>query len=140
MRCWTRGGVSKPQTEQKPWQKPWRRLTFVDKSKYTDVAWFKRAINKNTPTTEANETIRTASFEQDGKIYLVPTIRLIDGKLTKIENPLQYALDKGDFLTGFKNEEEATEFSKTISNVVDMKRNENKRIKWSTKDKNYRTT
>ena len=102
---------------------------MVDKSKYTDVAWFKRAINKNTPTTEANETIRTASFEQDGKIYLVPTIRLIDGKLTKIENPLQYALDKGDFLTCFKNEEEATEFSKTISNVVDMKRNENKRIK-----------
>ena len=102
---------------------------MVDKSKYTDVAWFKRAINKNTPTTEANETIRTASFEQDGKIYLVPTIRLIDGKLTKIENPLQYALDKGDFLTGFKNEEDATEFSKTISNVVDMKRNENKRIK-----------
>ena len=102
---------------------------MVDKNKYTDVAWFKRAINKNTPTTEANETIRTASFEQDGKIYLVPTIRLIDGKLTKIKNPLQYALDKGDFLTGFKNEEEATEFSKTISNVVDMKRNENKRIK-----------
>ena len=102
---------------------------MVDKSKYTDVAWFKRAINKNTPTTEANETIRTASFEQDGKIYLVPTIRLIDGKLTKIKNPLQYALDKGDFLTGFKNEEEATGFSKTISNVVDMKRNENKRIK-----------
>ena len=102
---------------------------MVDKNKYTDVAWFKRAVNKNTPTTEANETIRTASFEQDGKIYLVPTIRLIDGKLTKIKNPLQYALDKGDFLTGFKNEEEATEFSKTISNVVDMKRNENKRIK-----------
>ena len=102
---------------------------MVDKNKYTDVAWFKRAVNKNTPTTEANETIRTASFEQDGKIYLVPTIRLIDGKLTKIKNPLQYALDKGDFLTGFKNEEEATEFSKTISNVVDMKRNENKMIK-----------
>ena len=40
-----------------------------------------------------------------------------------------YALDKGDFLTGFENEEEATEFSKTISDVVDMKRNENKRIK-----------
>ena len=102
---------------------------MVDKNKYTDVAWFKRAVNKNTPTTEANETIRTASFEQDGKIYLVPSIRLIDGKLTKIKNPLQYALDKGDFLTGFKNEQEATEFSKTISNVVDMKRNENKRIK-----------
>ena len=101
---------------------------MVDKSKYTDVAWFKRAINKNTPTTEANETIRTASFEQDGKIYLVPTMRMIDGKLTKVDDPLQYALDKGDFLTGFKNEQEATEFSKMISDVVDMKRNENKRI------------
>ena len=53
---------------------------------------------------------------------------MIDGKLTKVDNPLQYALDKGDFLTGFKNEQEATEFSKMLSDVVDMKRNENKRI------------
>ena len=101
---------------------------MADKNDYTSMSWFKRAIDKSTPTTEANETIRTSSFEQDGKIYLVPTMRMIDGKLTKVDDPLQYALDKGDFLTGFKNEQEATEFSKMLSDVVDMKRNENKRI------------
>ena len=103
---------------------------MADKNKFEQMAWFKRAIDKSIPTTEANETIRTASFEQDGVIYLVPTIRLIDGKLTKIKDPLKYALDKGDFLTGFKNEKEAEDFSKTLSNLVDMKRKENKPVRY----------
>ena len=38
-------------------------------------------------------------------------------------------IDKGDFLTGFKTEEEATKFSNMISDMVGMNRNENKRIK-----------
>ena len=63
---------------------------MADKSKFEQMAWFKRAIDKSIATTEANETIRTTSFEQDGVIYLVPTIN--------------FALEKGDFLTGFKNE------------------------------------
>ena len=54
----------------------------------------------------------------------MPTIRLIDGKLTKIENPLQYALDKGDFLTGFKNEKEvksqANNWFKLLKNKIHM--------------------
>ncbi len=103
---------------------------MVDKSKFEQMAWFKRAIDKSIPTTEANETIRTASFEQDGVIYLVPTIRLIDGQLTKIKDPLNFALEKGDFLTGFKTEKEAEDFSKTLSNLVDMKRKENKPIRY----------
>ena len=57
---------------------------MADKNDYTSMSWFKRAIDKSTPTTEANETIRTSSFEQDGKIYLVPTMRIIDGKLTRL--------------------------------------------------------
>ena len=102
---------------------------MTDKNKFMQTPWFQRASDKSTPTTEANQTVFTSSFEQDGVIYLVPTIRMNDeGKLFQPENPLQYALDKGDFLTGFKTEKEATDFSKMISTMVDMNRNENKRI------------
>ena len=44
---------------------------MADKNKFEQMAWFQRAIDKSIPTTEANETIRTSSFEQDGVIYLV---------------------------------------------------------------------
>jgi len=101
---------------------------MADKNKFMQMPWFKRAIDKSTPTTEANQTVFTSSFERDGVIYLVPTIRMIDGKLVKPKNPLQYAIDKGDFLTGFKTENEATDFSKMISTMIDMNRKENKRI------------
>jgi len=91
--------------------------------------WFERASDKSTPTTEANQTVFTSSFEEDGVIYLVPTIRMNnEGKLFKPEDPLQYAKDKGDFLTGFKTEDEATDFSKMISTMVDMNRKENKKV------------
>ena len=101
---------------------------MADKNKFMQMPWFKRAIDKSTPTTEANQTVFTSSFERDGVIYLVPTIRMIDGKLVKPKNPLQYAIDKGDFLTGFKTENEARDFSKMISTMIDMNRKENKRI------------
>ena len=101
---------------------------MADKNKFMQMPWFKRAIDKSTPTTEANQTVFTSSFERDGVIYLVPTIRMIDGKLVKPKNPLQYAIDKGDFLTGFKTENEATDFSNMISTMIDMNRKENKRI------------
>ena len=94
------------------------------------MPWFERAADKSMPTTEANETVRTASFEQDGVIYLVPTIRMNDdGKLFRPENPLQYAIDRGDFLTGFETEGEAKDFSQMISTMIGMNRSENKRIK-----------
>ena len=103
---------------------------MVDKNKFMQMPWFERATDKSMPTTEANETVRTASFEQDGVIYLVPTIRMNDeGKLFQPENPLQYAIDRGDFLTGFKTEKEAKDFSNMISTMVDMNRKENKSIK-----------
>ena len=101
---------------------------MADKNKFMQMPWFKRAIDKSTPTTEANQTVFTSSFERDGVIYLVPTIRMIDGKLVKPKNPTQYAIDKGDFLTGFKTENEATDFSNMISTMIDMNRKENKRI------------
>ena len=103
---------------------------MADKNKFMQMSWFERATDKSMPTTEANETVKTASFEQDGVIYLVPTIRMNDeGKLFRPENPLQYAIDRGDFLTGFETEGEAKDFSQMISTMINMNRNENKRIK-----------
>ena len=102
---------------------------MVDKNKFMQMPWFERATDKSTPTTEANQTVFTSSFERDGVIYLVPTIRMNDdGELFQPEDPLQYAIDKGDFLTGFETEKEATDFSNMISTMIDMNRNENKRI------------
>ena len=46
-------------------------------------AWIKRALNPNTPTTVAKETVRTSSTEYNGKEILFPTIRLVDGELKK---------------------------------------------------------
>ena len=103
---------------------------MADKNKFMQMPWFERATDKSMPTTEANETVKTASFEQDGVIYLVPTIRMNDeGKLFRPENPLQYAIDRGDFLTGFETEGEAKDFSQMISTMIGMNRSENKRIK-----------
>ena len=102
---------------------------MADKNKFTQMPWFERAIDKSMPTTEANETVRTASFDlKDGTIILVPTIRMIDGELIKVEDPVGEALKNEDFLSGFKNHEEATKFSKMISKLINIKRNENKAI------------
>ena len=73
----------------------------------TKRTWLDRAADPSTPTTEDNETVRTATFEYDGKYYLVPTIRIgEDGKLYKPENPLSEALDRGD-AEEFDTQEEA---------------------------------
>ena len=102
---------------------------MANKNKFMQMSWFERATDKNMPTTEANETVRTASFDfPDGTIVLVPTIRMVDGKLKKVKDPVGEALKNEDFLTGFKDHDEATDFSKMISTMIDMNRNENKRI------------
>ena len=102
---------------------------MADKNKFTQMPWFERAIDKSMPTTEANETVRTASFDlEDGTIILVPTIRMIDGELIKVEDPVGEALKNEDFLTGFKDHGEAKDFSQMISKLINIKRNENKAI------------
>ena len=102
---------------------------MADKNKFMQMSWFERATDKNMPTTEANEMVRTASFDlPDGTIVLVPTIRMVDGKLKKVKDPVGEALKNEDFLTGFKDHDEATDFSKMISTMIDMNRNENKGI------------
>ena len=82
-------------------------------------AWMKRALDPSTPTTEANETMRTTSV--DGKLF--PTVRMIDGKLKKlsVEDAYKIAMDKKDFIS-FDNDDAATKFSKMLSSEVGKKR------------------
>ena len=84
--------------------------------------WLDRAADPSTPTTEDNETVRTATFEYDGKYYLVPTIRMgEDGKLYKPENPLSEALDRGD-AEEFDTQEDADRMSQKISDYINRSR------------------
>ena len=56
-------------------------------------SWLLRALNPNTPMTDDNETMKTIDVEIDGKIYLVPTIRMNDkGELYKLTD--KEAVDK----------------------------------------------
>ena len=87
-------------------------------------AWLKRALDPSTPTTQAKESVRTASHE--GKLY--PTIRMIDGKLTKLSDDEAYdmAMEKGDYIQ-FKNDTEATKFSVMLSKMIGKRRSVLKR-------------
>ena len=82
-------------------------------------AWALRALDPDTPMTEARETVRTMSMDN----RLFPTIRMIDGKLTKLKPNDAYdmAVEKGDFIQ-FESDAAATAFSKRLSNMIRNKR------------------
>lgn len=88
-------------------------------------AWLRRALDPSTPTTEARETIKTMS--NDGKLF--PTIRMINGKLKKLSDREAYdmAMDKGDFIQ-FDSDEQATQFSKMLSDMIGKDRVEKRSI------------
>lgn len=90
-------------------------------------AWIKRALNPNTPTTVARETLKTSSKEYNGKEILFPTIRLVDGKLKKFsrEDAFRIAVQKKDFIS-FNTPKEATAYSNGLSVMINMARNKNK--------------
>ena len=95
-----------------------------------DREWIKRALDPSTPTTEAMETVKTESREYQGKEILFPTIRMINGKLINLgEKAMDYAIEKGDFIT-FNTPQEADAFSIGLSNMIDMARNTNKKIRY----------
>ena len=95
-----------------------------------DREWIKRALDPSTPTTEAMETVKTESREYQGKEILFPTIRMINGKLINLgEKAMDYAIEKGDFIT-FNTPQEANAFSIGLSNMIDMARNTNKKIRY----------
>ncbi len=95
-----------------------------------DREWIKRALDSSTPTTEAMETVKTESRKYQGKEILFPTIRMINGKLINLgEKAMDCAIEKGDFIT-FNTPQEADAFSIGLSNMIDMARNTNKKIRY----------
>ena len=94
-----------------------------------DREWIKRALNPNTPTTVAKETVRTMSTEFNGKEILFPKIRMIDGKLVKLsdKDAMEIAIEKKDFIE-FNTRGEATAYSKGLSMMINIARNKNKSI------------
>ena len=92
-------------------------------------SWIERALNPDTPTTVAKETVKTASATYNGKEILFPTIRLVDGELKKfsIEDAFKIAVQKNDFIS-FNTPVEATAYSKGLSGMINMARDKNKSI------------
>ena len=82
-------------------------------------AWARRALDPDTPMTEARETVRTMSIDN----RLFPTIRMIGGKLVKLKPEQAYdmSIERGDFIQ-FDSEAEATAFSKKLSKMIARKR------------------
>jgi|TARA_R110000744_G_scaffold354164_1_gene460569 hypothetical protein len=90
--------------------------------------WLQRAIDPNTPTTDKNETVRTASWRTDDGIILAPTIRynIENNKLYKPKDPLDYEDNIHIPLTTvkFKDAESvAKRLSIAISNLINERRN-----------------
>ena len=87
-------------------------------------AWLKRALNPNTPTTVAKESIRTASSGVgEGREILYPTIRMIDGELQQLTNKeaMDLAIKKGDYVE-YDSIEEAEKASKKLSEHIGKER------------------
>jgi len=86
-------------------------------------AWLARAMDPSTPTTYANETVRTISFEQDGIEYVAPTIRRDKEGLSKLsaEEAIKEAIRRGDAIR-VPNGMTGTEFSKELSVLIGQAR------------------
>lgn len=86
-------------------------------------AWLKRAMNPSTPTTDANETVRTLDFEQDGVSYIAPTIRMGQDGLIRLSasEAIEKALELGDAMR-VPEGISPTEFSKSISDMIGASR------------------
>ena len=90
-----------------------------------DKSWFKRATEPEGELYKGKHTLLTTSMEVDGKEYLFPTIREVNGKLKKLSNQaaLKEAMRKKDFLV-FEGKDKkeriakANEVSEIISNLV----------------------
>mgnify|MGYP005720308393 FL=1 len=91
---------------------------------YNNLSWMKRALNPNTPMTENRESIRSTSREYKGKEILYPTVRMIGGNLKKLsdQQAFRMAIQNQDFIE-FDTPEQATRFSKELSNYISRLRN-----------------
>jgi len=86
--------------------------------------WVKRALDPSSPVQENDDgsisSVRTESSEVNGKILLYPTLRKQGEKLVK--SGLGDALKKEDYMT-FNTEDDATAYSKHLSNQIFGMRN-----------------
>ena len=99
-----------------------------DYNNYKGIPWIKRALDKNTPTTQANATIKTESDFYNGREILYPTIRMQNGKLKKMKSKeaFEEAIRQKDYIE-FNNGAEADAFAKGLSDYIGRIRNEKKR-------------
>ena len=84
-----------------------------------DPTWLYRAMDPSTPTTAANETVRTIDYEYEGKSYIAPTIRMVDGKLKTYNSKeaINIAIKNNDALEVPKGMN-PSEFSKLVSERI----------------------
>ncbi len=93
-------------------------------------SWLERALDPTTPTTENNETVRTANnyFDDIGAEIIYPTIRMgEDGKLYTPEDPMEEAIKNNDYIVvegppNRETAEKAMQISKQISNQISAAR------------------
>ena len=93
-------------------------------------SWLERALDPTTPTTENNETVRTANnyFDDIGAEIIYPTIRMgDDGKLYTPEDPMEEAIKNNDYIVvegppNRETAEKAMQISKQISNQISASR------------------
>jgi len=100
---------------------------------FSSFPWLKKSLDPTSPTTENNESVRTASrsvTSSDGSTseILYPTIRQEEDhhgntNLVQLEDEDAYnrAVAENDFLS-FKNPEQATQYSTYLSDTIDKNR------------------
>jgi len=88
-------------------------------------SWLVRAMDPESPTTDQNETVRSASsyVEDLGGEVLYPTIRMGRDGLYRPEDPLKESLDLGDYILvpgppGAETASRATALSRYISDTL----------------------
>ena len=81
-------------------------------------SWFFRAIDPATPTLNGR-TIFSTTHEVDGKNFLVPSIRMKNGKLKDYDDAsFQEAVDNQDYVL-LPDDVDPDAFSKTLSDIID---------------------
>jgi len=89
--------------------------------------WLQRAMDPSIPAIENEDgtqsTVRTMTVGWDGKQYLIPTIRMIDGKVKQLgkEEAIRIAREKGDGIP-FDTVEKADAYSRQLSKRIGQAR------------------
>lgn len=91
-------------------------------------AWLQRAWNPSTPMTKQNETMRTGTHYSPSLkgMMVYPTIRMVDGKLTQMddEDARARAVQMKDYilLPGMEDYKQGARFSQALSREAARRR------------------